>query len=170
MRQNKYSVDWYKLVVQLLPFSLRHESVTNFMYAFISPLNTVYSAFKDFKQLKEYEVKHNGQVVLLEKLLRDFYKTDNIRITDGEVYDETYITFSNRQFEINFQQYIGYQTSKEELYIGNDYSQLYSHFVIHMPKDFIDNKVLYKHGEAGLRRIVDKYKLAGKVYKIKYDI
>lgn len=170
MRENKYSVDWYKLAVQLLPYSLRHESVTNFIYAFISPLNTVYKAFKNFKQLKEYEVKHNGSVVLLEKLLRDFYDTDNIRITDGEVYDETYITYSNREYEINYQQYIGNGSTREELYIGNDYSQLYSHFVIHMPREYKENEVLYKHGEAGLRKIVDKYKLAGKVYKVIYDM
>lgn len=168
---NRYDVDIEKLITQLLPISLRKASILNLMFVLVFPIKSVYKLFIDLLNAKKTELKYTGQVVLLEKLLRDHYNNDLIYITDGNLYKDTYITYSALQEEISYQQYINYHNDgKDDLYIGNYLADDLAHFIIHMPSSFIVDNKLYPHGEKGLRKIVNKYKLAGKKFKVVYDI
>ena len=77
---NVYYLNWNRLVTFFIPKVLRKPLLLALIHSAILPLKANYSAFLSFKKNAAYKVKHNGQVVYLEKMLNDKFDKDLRRI------------------------------------------------------------------------------------------
>lgn len=145
---SKYELNFRKLIVQMLPFSLRGNLV-DFLEVLISPLKKLYYKFLTFKQDNEKLLSFNAQMPRLQGLLNNYFGTSSIYIEDA-LYNELDGVWENLEYkpkEIGFWGIIG----KDE--IG------YDGFRVYVP-------VVLKEKEDVIISLINRYKFAGTSYKI----
>lgn len=153
-----FDIDYNKLIVQLKPARLRKKRVKAFAKAMVSPVVVLYNDFLSFRSAVLYELNHNGQVCSMEGLLNDQFD-DSLRriyITDAPIILPLYLhrraeakpAYLRRRSE-GIPKYVRRST---ELTKGGS-------FIVKVP-------VALTFDLNMMKALIDKYKLAGKAYKI----
>lgn len=162
MNYNKiFNVDFRKLAVLLTPIFWRKAGFIAFVHSFIEPTKVLNDEFKNFRKKSIYKIVHNGQVMLLEKVLNDTFDNEQRRIyiTDSLSVDPLYI-----------------YTAPEDrpVYLGSEYLYRFSEFT----DGGIDFYVIFPlemkpviafdllNFENRIKALINYYKLASKRYKI----
>ena len=71
--------DFKRLAVELLPVCLRKPVMTSLLRSLMQGIVIAYMEFLSWKEERDYEIKHNGQVCHLRGMLNDAF--DPIRRT-----------------------------------------------------------------------------------------
>lgn len=147
-----YKVDFKKLVVLLLPISLRQPLLITLFQVFIEPLENIHYEFTEKRTDTLYKIAHNGQVCYMRKALNDkFDRVDRrVKIKEGNQYQREYIYTDPEKKP----KYLGVIYIREDA----DYADTGVDFIVQIPEK------MYKKYE--VEAIIDYYKLASKRYKI----
>lgn len=147
-----YKIDFNKLIVALLPLSLRQPRLISLLQVLISPVVDMHYDFTQRRNDNLYQLVHNGQVCFLRKALNDKFDRTERRITigDGNQYDRIYVYQEVEEKTI----YLGTQY----LYDDSDYGDDATDFIVNVPFDGFS--------EFEMKYLIDFYKLAAKKYKI----
>lgn len=155
---NVYYLNWNRLVTFFIPKVLRKPLLLALIHSAVLPLKVNYSAFLSFKKNAEYKVKHNGQVVYLEKMLNDKFDKNLRRIQ-----------VENRKPNIPFWLYYvedgkplfiyHIENTKPVYFFRNGYHYNEFDFTVSIPNDLIDF-------EFQIQAQINYYKLFSKNYKI----
>lgn len=147
-----YKVDFKKLVVLLLPISLRQPLLIALFQVFIEPLENIHYEFTEKRTDTLYKIAHNGQVCYMRKALNDkFDRVDRrVKIIEGNQYQREYIYTEAEKKP----KYLGVIYIREDA----DYADTGVDFIVQIPEK------MYKKYE--VEAIIDYYKLASKRYKI----
>lgn len=154
------TIDLLYLMSILLPIDLRLEVHGTFVEVMKNVLQPLYTNFYDYFNQKKYELTFNGQVILLEHLLNDYYDNVQRRIHIDDSLENSNIYIFNK-IEGNEKRYLFNSLengSKTYLFNKSEIESL-KDFTI-----FIPSSVAF--GEVQLKKLVDKYKLPGKSYNI----
>lgn len=153
-----FNIDYTKLAVQLLPSRLRLPGMKAFALVLIAPVRSLYGRFQGFRDDALYELRHNGQVCHLEGALNDMFDNTarRIYIEDGDTIDA--ITLFIEEEEKPVALYVESEASPVYFYTDEELTTGGS-FVVKVPDilAFDPNR---------MRALVNKYKLAGKLYEI----
>lgn len=162
MNYNKiFNIDFRKLALLLTPIFWRFTIMADWIYTFIEPISTIHVDFMKFREKQIYKVVHNGQVILLEKVLNDAFDDASRRIFISElpVFDPLYIytTAENKPVFLGLQ-YL-YPTQAPEI-IDVD-------FILNFPIAIKpNNPTALINFENRIKALTNYYKLASKRFKI----
>lgn len=166
-----FNANLYNVFLRLIPLALRKPKLIAWLKVFVSQVKLLKDFFVDFREQKLFFLAHNSQVIYLEHILNHYfnpegtsndpdYEGNGIYITDGQYQDNTYLFHTNEQSNETYL----YHTSEqgEETYIYHNTEQgVMTGFIVWVPTDFsID--------ENEVKSIINRFKLAGKLYNIKY--
>lgn len=153
-----YKVDYLKLVRWLLPPRMVKPKLIALLEALVVPLLQVWAWLNVFRNNSVYALKHNSQVVYMQKVLNDRFDQDlkRIKITDGKLYNQVYIyaTSAGLPFWLD-------KTAPQSLLAEVKYKEGHFDFVVLQNGVHVSKTEMFE-----LKALVDKYKLAGKSYKI----
>ncbi|MGJ1513794.1 hypothetical protein ACR79N_02310 [Sphingobacterium siyangense] len=156
-----YDVDLKKLVVLILPTFMRTEKLIAFIWCLIVGIRTVYFKLLALWYDTDKEMEVTPQVFSLRKSLNDYFDSVNrsIRIEDAELSDRAYI------FTEGENQPVYLDDDDEEVYIYTD-DELHGAqgFVVIVPETLNNTAET-----ARLKAMINKYKLAGTKYIIRYE-
>ena len=149
-----YSVDWNRLVVLLLPTSLRKAKLVAFVQALIAPIIQVHYSWLLKRNEDLYKMQHTGQVCRLRKVLNDQLDASlrRIYINDGNAFPRKYIYTRAENKPV----FIG----KTFIYQNDEYTNTGVDFTVFVPSEIINTEVFK------LKALIEFYKLAGKRYKL----
>ena len=152
-------IDFSYLIISILPPAHRTVEVVAAVNAKFAPLITIRDWFYTFFDQIEYELTWNGQVCMLEHLLNLEFDPINIGIyiTDAENLDNQYVfnALESNEPTIVFNN----SEAQEPLYLFNNSEVAQYHFIVNVPSSVTFN-------EDQLKYFVNKYRLAGKRWKI----
>ncbi len=162
MNYNKiFNVDFRKLSLLLTPIFWRKITFVNWVYCLVEPIVILKEDFRKFRGKSIYKIVHNGQVMLLEKVLNDAFDIEDRRIyiTDSLINDSIYIYSIPEQKPV----YLGTQY----LYTFDAFEEIEFDFYIIMPLALkpVSSFDLTNY-ENQIKGLVNYYKLASKRYKI----
>ena len=153
-------------ILKLVPDALRKCRLTLLLQALLMPMKYVYEKFLTFKKDKDYRLDHNGQVFSLRNIIREYCGDERCDITDGEYVNEIMMPYDAEGRLVNYQVHVPYDGNVNPQ-VNVTYAGLgqirQNDFIVRLPKELqgdID--------EAGLRSMIDGYKIAGKEYEIVY--
>lgn len=158
------TIDFAKLISQNIPAELNAVKERSWLEALLAPMVTLNAEFVDYRARVLREMQYNGQTIILENMLNDFFDVDSrgIWIETVEAVDsQVYIA----QPEENAPTYIGQQEEDELVYIGQQsesYALAYD-FIVHVP-----DGILTAQEEVQLKALTRKYKLASKRPRFQY--
>lgn len=152
-------IDFYFLVLWLLPPQHKAPEVIEYLNAAFKPLIQLHETFDDFYAQIKYELEFNGQVCNLERLMNETFDPINngIYITDAVFIEQVFI-FNDAE-------------NNEETYLFNNSeggapTYLFNQSEIN-PYDFIVNvPSTVAFNEVEMKYLLNKYKHAAKRYKI----
>lgn len=149
-----YSVDWNRLVVLLLPTSLRKAKLVAFVQALVAPIIQVHYSWLLKRNEDLYKMQHTGQVCRLRKVLNDQLDVSlrRIYINDGNAFPRKYIYTRAENKPV----FIG----KTFIYQNDEYTNTGVDFTVFVPSEIINTEVFK------LKALIEFYKLAGKRYKL----
>ena len=78
-----YKIDFYRLVLQLLPPLLRSRFLASLLHVLTLPIRSVYVDFRSLKEMVDNRLAITGHVICLEKVLNDAFF-----LKDGQIYLE----------------------------------------------------------------------------------
>lgn len=149
---------WYKVNVDrltelLVPTFLRKQKHLAWLRMLHFPIIKVVDDFNFRRDETLYNLKHNGQVCYLRKVLNDRFDISQrrIKIIDGNQFKRKYIYTDGEQKP----QYLGVMFLRDDA----DYEDTSVDFIVQVPL-----KLVYNDYE--MKALIDFYKLAGKRYKI----
>ena len=164
----KYDIDMKRLAVLLLPTALRQPRLTALAQALVAPLSGLLRRLTDYREAKDYRLRHNGQVCHLRAVLNDRFDKVGRGISildelDGENAILLHQRYQNREIVV-FQRVDGVA---QRVVYRRDYGGIGSlDFWVSVP-----NAVRTRPGysEDELCALTNLYKLASKRYGIIYN-
>lgn len=164
---NNYDIDFNVLANLLTPPFLRKPKLIDWLITLLKPLEETNYKFKAFRRQAIYKVTHNGQVVYLQKVLRDAYDNEQRRILIQDAFsiDPLYIYPEANQLPA----YIYSEAENQPVYLydnsifdAGDYD-----FVVLFPLELkpltdFETNIL----EIQIKSLINYYKLASKRYII----
>ncbi|MEN5434082.1 hypothetical protein ABE545_10605 [Sphingobacterium faecium] len=154
-----FSVDFKKLIINLLPLFFRRKGIFALIETLSSAMRTIYLMFLSKRDEHNKDLAIAPQVFSLRKVLNDYFDAGDrsIRIEDAELSERTYIFTEGEQ---------------QPLFLDDDEVYIYTEaelnaaigFVVIVPESL--NNIAEK---ARLTAMINKYKLAGKQYTIRYE-
>lgn len=157
------NVDFRKLSMLLTPIFWRKNAFIGFIYCLVEPAKRLNEDFKKFRQKSIYKIVHNGQVILLEKVLNDAYDAEfrRIYITDSAQNDPVYLYSMPENKPV----YLGTQY----LYDFSVFQSAEFEFVLNFPLEMKPvNPFDLLNFENRIKALTKYYKLASKRYIIKW--
>jgi hypothetical protein len=156
------AVEVWQFVRGLVPVKIRGAKMRAWIIALLRPLQTLNGVFAAWGNAVLYEQRFNAQVLYLEHVLNDVFNEieRQIYIDDAAVYiDENYI-YNQAEPEQTLILY-NEDESQPELFLYNA-SEVYanSDFVVYVPDTITFDALV----EAQMRKIIERYRLAGKRY------
>ena len=153
MPLGNYDINFKKIVQQLLGSLLRKPVRVSWLTALLKPLRSLHDQFLSFTDLKAYEIKWNGQTIVLEKMLQNKFgpgiyilnnasALDSLLIGDGV---DTGGSFGDG--------------SDIDSYIGEDYNPPITNFTVCVPA-----AIIFVQSE--MEAWINKYKFIGTTYNI----
>ena len=155
---NVFYLNWNRLTTFFIPKVLRKTLILTFINSAVLPLKANHIAFLSFKKNTEYILKHNGQVVYLQKMLNDKFdknerriKVDNVKpIIPLRLY---YVEDAKPLFSYHIEE------GKPKHFFRSGYYYNEFDFIVSIPNDLIES-VLQMQVQ------INYYKLFSKNYKI----
>lgn len=130
------------------------------------PSKYLYNWFVEFKERIINRWKYSGQVLSLQKAIREYCDDNDCYISDGTYLEEFFVPYNDAERLANYQADVPYDGAVEPqvsvLYVGLSQTEQ-SDFIVYLPAKLKDNI-----DEVGLRTLIDSYKIAGKFYNIVY--
>jgi len=123
-----YSIDFKKLISISLPRRRRTPIRISWIAALLQPMQDLYAKFLAFKTVTDYELKWNGQVIKLEKLLQDQFGS-GIYITSRDPISLTGLYLGDGEDIVSS---IG-DNSDVDSFIDEDYNFQLFNFTVHVP-------------------------------------
>ena len=80
---NIFDIDFKRLIVQLLPISLRLQEIFAVFLCAVKPVITLYGVFQANRMSNIYQVTHTGQICYLRGMLNDIFDPTQRRIYIG---------------------------------------------------------------------------------------
>lgn len=150
-----YNIDFKKLILLMLPISLRKVGLIAWLEAMIEPIRQIQYDFVQKRQDTFYNLEHNGQAFSLRKILNDKFDPTQrrIKILDGNQFNRTYL-YTEPELKTR---YLG----EIALYQDTDYADTSVDFIVQIPKS------VYVQYE--VEGIINYYKLASKRFKIEWN-
>lgn len=152
-------IDFNYLIESLTPPVHRTIEVVSSIKANFKPLEQLKDTYEQFYSDIEYELTWNGQVCMLEHLLNEKFDSINsgIFITDAVNIDKLHIFNLAENNEITIVSNESEPTAPTYIHNKSEVSEY--HFIVNIPSSVTFN-------EEQLKYYVNKYKLAGKRWKI----
>jgi len=163
-----YDIDYNLFIRRLLPSFLRKPITLDWLTVLVSPIVFLYNDFINFRVDILRQLSYTSQTVVFEKLLND--NADN---TSRRIYIENVILIVEAAFYYQLQEttpiiddefsYMLSEGDQASDYFIETLSETLAQvdFIVHVPTDLTDK-------ENFLINLIDRYKLAGKRYKIEY--
>lgn len=155
-----FDVNWDILVINLLPTFLRKPALVGYVQALISPIETLYYKWYNWRIDNIYKLDHTGQVCSLRGSLNDKFDPieRRIYIGDGQFYDTIYIYTEAEGQKINIytegeEPTIWLRTESETADTGLD-------FIVFVPTAIVALRIY------ALRAHIELYKAGGFRYSI----
>lgn len=151
-----FAIDFKKLAANLMPTFL-HNDMVKVIQIFIAGIRSLHVMFLSMRNDQKVDLAITPQVFSIRKALNDYFDAGDrrIRIEDDNTIERTYIFTSAEERPLLLGEKIIYTSS--ELNAGTG-------FVVIVPE------VLNNTGEtARLKAMLNKYKLAGTKYTIRYE-
>jgi len=158
----QYKVDIMDFVKGLIPLKIRGSKFYTWIAALLQPIQSLNTIFYDWTIDQQYIQAFNGQVVYLEHILNDIYDP-----VDRDIYIDDPADYISENYIYNKAEPTDTITIYNEaegqppsyLYTIQD-NALNDDFIVFVPDDVKFNDII----EAKYRRIIDRYKHAGKRY------
>ena len=158
-----FDINWDKLVLYLLPTFLRRPFLLGYTRALLSPMESLYYKWYNWRIDNIYKLEHTGQICSLRGSLNDKFDPlqRRIYIGDGQIFDTTYIFTEAEEQDVWLDtelepETIWLRTEGETADTGLD-------FIVYVPQD------IYNRQLDALKVHIDYYKAGGKRYKIHID-
>lgn len=148
-----YDIDFKKMVQQLLGTLLRKTKRVAWLTAVLKPLRNLHTEFVSFRNEKTYEVKWNGQTIVLESLLRDKFGSGITIVNNSTALDS--LTIGDGADVGGF---VG-DGSDYGGYIGESYNPALTNFTVNVP-----GSITFAQSE--MEAWINKYKMFGTTYNI----
>lgn len=155
-----YKINWNKLMIWLLPVSLRKSKIVAYLAALIYPIKRLYIDFLFFRKQQLYEAEINGQTIKLERVLNDTFDPleRRIYITDG-----SYFTPPVFYEEWKNQPVIFYEEGNADnpIYYSIDSidERVDFNFFVHVPSEVFFEK-------PRIKAVTNKYKIFGRTFDV----
>ena len=157
-----YSIDFVKLVNNLLPWFLRKPVMKAWLQSLSVTISDLYSQFISFTEAKRWEASLTGQVAVMEIMLNtEFYDDGSLRrifISDNDLEERAYL------FNLSEQQDPVYlynlAEGEDPVYLTNLEERITIDFTVWVPDTLVFD-INYMTG------LVLKYKMAGPTFEIK---
>ncbi len=176
----RYTINFDKVINQLVPYYIGGRKLILYLQALVKPLQALNEQFVEYAKETRIEASMTSQPIMFEwylnrKLSKYFANGGTIAIHTTErlgtpVYyqnvDEAEHLLLHNKLENEDSAKFYYQNEKTE---NSSYSFIVSSPMINTSLLDADAKVAKQKYEAMLRNYIDKYRLAGKTYRIKYD-
>lgn len=156
-----YNVIFAKLVVWLIPVSLRKAKHFAFLNSLVTPLQQLHSLFLQFRENQLYDLKITGQVIYLELVLNDIFDPvqRRIYIEDGEIYEPPvfYEEYKNQPVIFNEE-----ASASNPIFWNteNIENRINVNFYVWVPSDVVFDT-------SRMKAVVNKYKVFGRTYEIR---
>jgi len=155
-----FDIDFKIMVKRLVPYFLYKETLRDYLFAAIKGLETTHGVFKDFRTQSIRDLQFTGQTIYLEHILNDEFDpgTRGIYIDTINVNQFNYLF---RKIEGKTPLYLFRKSEGAPLYYGirkSEYGFLVD-FIVYVPV-----AVVFDSNQ--MKALINKYKLAGKRYKI----
>jgi hypothetical protein len=152
-----YKINFYKLVVWLIPEWLRLSNVMIILKAIIWPIVRQYNRFVQFRTETIYRLQHNCQVCFFQKVLNDRFDAleRRIRITNFDGLSRIFFWSDAEKLDLYF--------GTNFFWPDDSYRDSGVDFNVMVPADCATSISDYQH----LIALIDEYRLAGKSYEIK---
>lgn len=154
-----YKIDFNRLILWLLPASLRIAPLTTFINAMVTPVMSMYNSFTIFRESMIYRLTITPQVCYLEKLLNDRYDpiARRIYIDKPMQYSEWYLYQEDEQKP----EYLFTEPEAQPmfLYTEGETSLLAVDFIVKVPASLTFNEIEFN-------AILAAYKLPDKEHAI----
>lgn len=152
-----FAVDFKKVIVNFLPKLFRRKRIFALIDTHFSGLRTIYLNFLSKRDDDNKELSVTPQVCSLRRILNDYFDAGErlIRVEDANLYERSYIFTEGEQRPL----FLGERTiyTADELRSGTG-------FVVIVP-EALNNTA----ETARLKAMINKYKLAGTKYIIRYE-
>lgn len=156
-----FSLDFRKLVTDMLPPKHRKPKFIDWLYVLVSAIRYVHGQFTTFVDTIRFDLRFTSQVIYLEYLLNLKFNggLNTILIKDGSNAEFSYIwqATENQPLYVNTTAEF---TPPDDVYLYNnaEYSG-YADFVVMVPSGLVYNR-------SEMIALINRYKLAGKIYTI----
>ncbi|WP_165025667.1 hypothetical protein [Dysgonomonas sp. ZJ279] len=154
-----FTINYSRLIQQLLPIIFRTSSVTAFLEAFLSPIRYIYSLFQRNRDDNLYHLNITPQVCFIEKALNDRFDFGGRRIyiSSGKYNRQLYIHTRSENKPV----FIYKREENKPVYLRkrDEVGVERFNFIVNVPKGLQYNK-------AELEAIVEMYKLPTKTFII----
>jgi len=175
----RYVVNFDRIINQLVPYYIGGRKLILYIQALVKPLQLLNEQFVEYAKETRIEASMTSQPIMFEwylnrKLSKYFANGGAIAIKTTErlgvpVYyqnvDTTHLTLYKQDEQSDPEKFY-YQHEKTE---DSSYSFIVTSPPINTKLLDVDAKVAMQKYETMLRCFIDKYRLAGKTYRIKYD-
>jgi hypothetical protein len=159
-----YGVDFFGNTKTLIPSLIRNTRVRLYLAMLLEPLQQLNKSFKSYVSAKRYELTWNGQVCMLEQMLRDAFDNGDTRIyisdPDVSVEGTAVIYYKSEDQQPTFIYPNGGGQNPILRYKSEYLASV--HFIVFVPSDLYISGILQ-----GMKTLLDKYKIAGKIYEFK---
>lgn len=162
-----YNIDFTRLITWLFPPKLRAEILLNWLKALVSPISSLYNAWKLYYSDVAIRLSITSQVCSIEGYLNDIFDPVQRRITITDTLNDTVILIHKDEANLPLKLYIAYSAGIDNnliTVISDDSNYGNSGYDFNVKIPFLLNI----NQEFRLKSIIDTYKLAGKRYKIFY--
>lgn len=156
-----YSIDFDKLIDNLLPWFLRKPVMKSWLKATIAPTISLYGLFTAYIDKKRWEASLTGQVEVMEIMLnQEFYNDANSRkifISDNDPEEMIYIhNLAENQSPFYLH---NLSENEEEVYLSNLDEGIIVDFIVNVPEE-LEFDLNY------MISLIKKYKIAGPSFEI----
>tara|TARA_R100001369_G_C3292743_1_gene164213 strand:- start:638 stop:1156 length:519 start_codon:yes stop_codon:yes gene_type:complete len=164
-----YTVDFNKFVKQLLITFLRKAKTLALVRAVIKPLITGYTVFETFKTRQIYITGHNAQITLFQQALNDGFDATQRRIYIANAVIEDTEHYYDPEYGEPLFFYDDGDGDPQYFLDRSTFNQTGGNFSVNVPVAMEEadptDKLLF---ETALKAEIERYKIFGTTYTIKY--
>lgn len=157
-----FSIDFRKLVTDMLPPNHRKSKIIDWVYVLISPIKFLHSLFTEFVDKIRFDLRFNAQVINLEFLLNAKFNggLNTIYILDANNIPPIYIWTRGENHPLYFRTRAEFQNSRDNFIRRRSEYNINVDFIIMVPSSLNFSK-------SEMVALINKYNTAGKRYTIK---
>lgn len=158
-----FDINWDKLVLYLLPTFLRKPFLLGYTRALLSPMESLYYKWYNWRIDNIYKLEHTNQICYLRGSLNDKFDPveRRIYIGNGLLFDTQYIFTEVEEQDV----WLGTEAEEETVWLRTEAETADTglDFIVYVPE------TIYNTQLDGLRAHIEFYKAGGKRYNIFID-